>query len=333
MGSRTWHDEVIAFRLYRKETETGTAAIVSRSFPVSTTRHGGSHRVVIPRLECIARRPGSIQQPVNEGSRTTPFVAIDHHARGIVNDCSDGILRRASFEACVATAEDDTLQTAVTRNKFEFRGDERPIVFIGFRIEKMNTGKIAFPSPGRIQSRRAANGNELGPNPLELEFPQQIIQRNAVAADHDEIRQLKTAAQQLHLKDGSGFNDFFVPAYRGKAIGAAECGDTAGALAHGICGQCGAASLPWSFHKPDENVFCAADLTVQLHGQLRGDDRAFFRTLSSQHANDRSNEFVKRENGGSRKSRKHDDGAAAGRRKTDGLAGLQCNSVRDDSGS
>ena len=61
----------------------------------------------------------------------------------------------------------------------------------------MDARDIAFAALGGIQSRRAAHGEKLRAHALPLQFAEQVIESDAVAADHDEIGQLQFAAQKL----------------------------------------------------------------------------------------------------------------------------------------
>ena len=114
----------------------------------------------------------------------------------------DGILRRPAFEARVSRAENDALQPAVAGDQIERRSQKRPIVFVGLRIEQMNARDIAFAALGGIQSAGAAHRQKLRAHALPLQFSQQVIERDAVAADHHQIGQLQIAAQKLDVDDG-----------------------------------------------------------------------------------------------------------------------------------
>ena len=98
----------------------------------------------------------------------------------------------------------------------------------------MDARDIAFAALGGVQSGRAADGEKLRAHALPLQLAQQVIEADAVAADHDQIGQLQFAAQKLDVDDRSGLNDLLVPADRGEAVGAAERGDAAGPLSHRV---------------------------------------------------------------------------------------------------
>src|SRR5678815_1736796 len=130
MRSRPRHDEIVLLRLNRQEAKIGAASdrIQSHSPVRATLRNRGSHRVVIPRLERIPGWLCSIQKPVDERACPASLVAVDHDAAGIIDDFSDGVMRRASFETFVSAAVDHSLQTAVTRNKLEL-GRHKPVSY------------------------------------------------------------------------------------------------------------------------------------------------------------------------------------------------------------
>src|SRR6202034_2246702 len=108
----------------------------------------------------------------------------------------DRIVRRPAFEARVPMAKNDALQTAVTWNEIELRREERPVVFAGNRGEQVDAGQIAFAAHGGIQTAGAADGKKLRAHALPVEFSEQIIESDAVAADDDEIGQLQIAAEK-----------------------------------------------------------------------------------------------------------------------------------------
>ena len=76
--------------------------------------------------------------------RAAPLIAIDHYASGVVQHVRDGVVRGFTFKTCVSRAEDNTLQTSITRNELKRRSQKWPIVFVVFRIQQMNTREIAF---------------------------------------------------------------------------------------------------------------------------------------------------------------------------------------------
>ena len=168
--ARPRHDEIVLLRLHRQESESRAAGDgIERHSPVGAAlHHGGCHGIVIPRLHGIPVRSGAAEQPVDQHARAAALIAIDHHARGIVDGARDGILRRPAFEARVSRTEDDALQAAVTGDEIERRSQERPIVFVGLRIEQMDARDIAFAALGGIQSSGAAHGEKLRAHALPL---------------------------------------------------------------------------------------------------------------------------------------------------------------------
>ena len=126
---------------------------------------------------------------------------------------------------------------AVAGDKVERRSEKRPIVLVGLRIEQVDARDIAFAALGGVQSCGAADGEKLRAHASLLQFAEQVVEPDAVAADHDEIGQLQFAAEKLHVDDRAGLDDLFVPADRREAVGAAERRDAAGPLSHRIRGE------------------------------------------------------------------------------------------------
>ena len=65
----------------------------------------------------------------------------------------------------------------------------------------MDAREIAFTALGGVQSRRAADGEKLRAHALLLQLAEQVVEADAVAADHDEIGQLQLAAEQLNVDE------------------------------------------------------------------------------------------------------------------------------------
>ncbi len=225
-----------------------------------------------------------------------------------------GLLDGPAFETRVAGPEDDALQAAVAGNEFEVGSEERPVVFVGLRIEQVNAGDIAFAAFGRVEAAGAAYGKKLRADAVLLQFAEEVVEPNALAADDDEIGQLKVAAQKLDADDGSGLNDLFVAADGGESVGAAEGGDTARPLAHGICRKGYPAVVRCCLHQPDEEVFRSADLAVHFDGETSLNNCARLRTPAGEQPDDRRDEFMKRKDRRGREPGQHHDRTAAGGR-------------------
>src|SRR5262245_14594690 len=98
----------------------------------------------------------------------------------------------------------------------------------------MNACDVAFTTLGGFEPGKAADGDELRSHAAFLQFAKEVVEADAVAADHDEIRELQLATEQLHGDDSACRHDLFVAIDRRKPIGAAEGRDAPRALAHGI---------------------------------------------------------------------------------------------------
>ena len=75
---------------------------------------------------------------------------------------------------------------------------------------------------------------ELRSHAALLQRAKQIIKTDAVASTDDKIGELKLCAEQLHVDASSSFDNLFVTADCGEAVGAAERGDASGSLPHRI---------------------------------------------------------------------------------------------------
>ncbi len=99
----------------------------------------------------------------------------------------------------------------------------------------MDSREITFAALGGIQSCRAAHREKLGARAAAvLQFPQQVVEADAVAPDHDELGELQLTAEKLNVDDGSRMDNLLVPADCRKPIRSAERGHTAGSLSHRI---------------------------------------------------------------------------------------------------
>ncbi len=98
----------------------------------------------------------------------------------------------------------------------------------------MDSRHIAFATLGGVQSCRAADREKLGAHALLLQLAEQVVEADAVAADHHEIGQLQLSAEKLNVDARAGFDNLLVTADRRETVGAAERRDAAGPLSHRI---------------------------------------------------------------------------------------------------
>ena len=134
----------------------------------------------------------------------------------------DRVGGRPSFEARVALAKHDALQSPVAGNQRERRREERAVVVTALRVEQMDAGDVALAALGGFESGQAADGEELRSHTDLVHLAEQEIEPDAMAADHDEVRKLQLPPEQLHADHRPGRNDLLVTADRGEAVGAAE---------------------------------------------------------------------------------------------------------------
>ena len=150
----------------------------------------------------------------------------------------DGLSRHPAFEACVAAPESNALQTAIAGDEGQRRCEKRSIVLIGRWIQQVDSREITFAALGGIQSCRAAHREKLGAGDAAVvQFPQQVVEADAVAPDHHKVGQLQLPAEKLNVDEGSRVDNLLVPADCRKTIRAAERRDTAGSLSHRIRGE------------------------------------------------------------------------------------------------
>src|SRR6188768_823590 len=121
-----------------------------------------------------------------------------------------------------------------------------------------------------------------------------------------------------------------MPTDCGEAVSTTEGCDAAGPLTHRIRRKRCTCSIVRGFDQSHKDILRPANLTVQFNGQSGGNDRSLLRTSPGQQTDHRGYELVKVKDRRSRESRQHDHCTASGRRKTDGLAGLESNTVSDN---
>src|SRR5215217_3624478 len=98
----------------------------------------------------------------------------------------------------------------------------------------MDAGEVAFAPPRRLQSGSAAHGQKLRAHAALLQLAEQIVEADAVTANDRQIGELQFPAEQLYVDRRARLDDLLVAPDRRKSVGAAECGDAAGALSHRI---------------------------------------------------------------------------------------------------
>jgi hypothetical protein len=153
---------------------------------------GGGDRVVVARLDRVTGRLSAVEQLVDEDPRAAASVAVDHHAPGVLLRASDHPCDRRALESLVSRSIDNPLHPAVTADQFQFGGQERLVVTIRPRVQQMDPGQIALAAPRRLQPPGRSDRQELGPQMPLLELPQQVVQPDAVAADHHQIGDSQT---------------------------------------------------------------------------------------------------------------------------------------------
>ena len=101
----------------------------------------------------------------------------------------------------------------------------------------MDSCDITLAALGGVQPRRAADREELGVHALLLQFAEQVVQADAVTANHHQVGQLQIPAEQLDVDERACLDNLFVPPDRREAVGTAERRDAAGSLSHRIRGE------------------------------------------------------------------------------------------------
>ena len=153
-----------------------------------------------------------------------------------------------------------------------------------------------------------------------------------MAADDDEVGELQLAAEQLHVDGCARLDDLRVPADRDEAVGAAERGHAARALAHRIGGERRPPCSPRSTRPTSRySVRPISQLTFTASRARHRRSRSSGRGRPSARITGATNSWnVKIAEVG--KPGRTTTGSPPGRRQADRLARLERDAVRDDAG-
>ena len=229
--------------------------------------------------------------------------------------------------------KDHALQASVSGNQNQTGAEVRTVVLAGAWIQQMHPSQIAFAAPDGIESRGRADRQEFRAESRLLQPTQQMIQPDAMAADHDQIGQRQVAAQQLDLNDRRLLDDLLMPADGHEPVGMAKGGDRTGALAHRVRGQRDAViGFFAALNKADQQILGAADLRVDFNRQPGRHDRRRFDSAASQPAEDGCHELVKREDRRRGEPGQDHHRLARGGGQTDRFARFERDAVGDDAG-
>ena len=105
------------------------------------------------------------------------------------------------------------------------------------RIEQVNARQVAFLTPCGLEARCGSHGQELCAESKVLQLAEEEIEPYAVTSDDHQIGHWPVSGKQLHLDRGALLDNLLVAADGHEAVRAAERGDRAGALTHGVGDQ------------------------------------------------------------------------------------------------
>ena len=189
----------------------------------------------------------------------------------------------------------------------------------------MRGREVAFPALRRRQPAEAAHRQRARPQALRGERIEHRIQPDAVAADDDEVRRSRRAADQPHADRRAGLRPRIQRRDGEEPIRLGEGGHAARALAE----REGAQPALRRLRQRDHDVFGAAQFAGRAHGQRRGHLRLLPRRQAGQRADHRHHEFVEGEDSAGREARQHHQRHPPHGREAQRLARLERHAVHD----
>ena len=178
--------------------------------------------------------------------------------------------------------------------------------------------------------------------PLLLQLAEQVVEPDAVAADHDEIGQLQLPAEQLHVDHRPGWTIsswrpmVVKPSARLNVVTLPDPGPSEtrerGRLRTGAGIRSGCRPRIASTRPTSRYSVRPISLFTFTASRACTVARASSRRGPPSPTDHRRDELVEREDRRRREAGQHDDRLAAGRGQTDRLAGLERDAVRDDPG-
>src|SRR5262249_54062235 len=139
-------------------------------------------------------------------------------------------------EAGIILAENDSLQPTIAGHEFQFGRQKWPVVFAALGVEQMDRCDITLATFSRGKSAGAAHIKGLHRYAFAPRPGYEHYEANTMAADHDEIGQLRLA-KQLHLDRCACGYAFDMLPDGDEAVGLAERHDGARTLARRISCQ------------------------------------------------------------------------------------------------
>src|SRR5579871_6587045 len=174
MAPRTWDDKIVLLGPQRQKAQSVSASDwLNRHAPVRASLFdGGGHGIVGTRFGQKTCRTRRAEQTIYQNARPAAAIAIDQHASLICESRGDSRTNVSSRKVRVVRAENDTLQTAITRDQIQGIAHERAIVRVRLRIKQVNAGHIAFTAFGGFQSPGAADGKHLACHTTTMQLSQ-----------------------------------------------------------------------------------------------------------------------------------------------------------------
>ena len=143
-----------------------------------------------------------------------------------------------ALEPRVARAEDDALQPPVAGHQLQPGGEERAVVLAGRRVQQVDAGQVALAALRGRQPARAADGEQLAAQPLLARAGRAAGRARRSGCRSRRGRPAAAAADQLDLDRRRRPRTVSAMRRDGdEAVGLAERGDRAGALADRVGGE------------------------------------------------------------------------------------------------
>src|SRR5581483_11761106 len=158
----------------------------------------------------------------------------------------------------------------------------------------MDAGHVALAALCRREAAGAADREELAAKPLLIALAQQVVEPDAVAADHHQVCRPQTVTEQMNLDSVPGFQKLPLSRDDHETIGSAEGRHRAGAFSHRIGSErCGLRLIGGD--ETNEEIFRAATLGINPYRQSGQDNILTVLRTVGETAEHRRNELAEGE--------------------------------------
>src|SRR5262249_54540750 len=127
-------------------------------------------------------------------------VAVDHKTVRVNEHRLDRLRSRASFEAGIARAVDDALHPLPAFHQRYAGPQEMAVIYAGRRIDEMSRREVTFAALGRGDAAETAHGNGSRRESAVRERAEHGIERDAMAARHDEVWHRRGLPDEGHTR-------------------------------------------------------------------------------------------------------------------------------------